>query len=214
MDKNNNSLALSLLTCGFAGSLVIASVLAAKIITIGGLVVPAGVLAYSVTFIATDVISELWGKKQAKRTVLGGFLALFVCMLLIKISLIWPSASFWDGQENFQAVLGITPRIIMASFAAYLISQTHDVWAFHFWKKIFRGRHLWFRNNISTASAQLLDTVVFISVAFWGTMPVLELITGQYVVKLGIALLDTPLIYLFVWLIRKKTLNGKVQMES
>ncbi len=199
---------LILLTCAFAGSLVIASVLAAKIIVIWGLAVPAGVLAYSVTFITTDVISELWGKRQAKMTIMGGFLALFVCMLFIYLSLIWPPAPFWEGEGSFQAVLGMTPRIIVASFAAYLISQTHDVWAFHFWKRLFRGRHLWLRNNISTASSQLLDTVVFILVAFLGTMPVGQLIGGQYIVKLGIALLDTPIVYLLVWMIRRSNLAG------
>jgi hypothetical protein len=107
----------------------------------------------------------------------------------------------------------MTPRIILASFIAYLLSQTHDVWAFHFWKKLFRGRHLWLRNNISTASSQLLDTVVFISVAFLGIMPVGQLIAGQYVVKLGIALLDTPLVYLLVWLIRKNSGGTELQTE-
>ena len=209
----NNNFALTLLTCAFAGSLVISSVLAAKIITLFGLVVPAGVLAYSVTFIATDVISEIWGKKQAKQAVLGGFVALLVCMMFIKLSLAWPSASFWEGQEEFAAVLGMTPRIILASFLAYLLSQTHDVWAFHFFKKLFRGRHLWLRNNISTASSQLLDTIVFIVVAFLGIMPVGQLIAGQYVVKLGIALLDTPLVYLLVWLIRKNSRAPGLQTE-
>ncbi|MFP4167600.1 MAG: queuosine precursor transporter [Desulfonatronovibrionaceae bacterium] len=199
----NGNFSLTLLTCAFAGSLVISAVLAAKIITVCGLVVPAGVLAYSVTFIATDVISEIWGKKQARQTVFGGFAALLVSMVLIKLCLLWPPAGFWEGQESFEAVLGLAPRIILASFTAYLLSQTHDVWAFHFWKKVFAGRHLWLRNNISTASSQLLDTLVFISIAFLGTMPVGQLIAGQYIVKLGIALLDTPVVYLMVWLIRK-----------
>lgn len=188
----------------FISGLTIASVLASKIISVFGLFVPAGVLAYSITFIATDVISEIWGKEKANWVVLVGFFALLVVLLLINIAIIFPSAPFWKNERAFNTILHGTSRIIIASFTAYLISQFHDVWAFHFWKNLTRGRHLWLRNNLSTMVSQFLDTVVFITIAFYGIQPVGELIFGQYIVKLGIALLDTPFIYLAVYSIRKQ----------
>ena len=195
--------ALILLIAVFVGSLAIASVLASKILMIGGLVFPAGVLAYSVTFLITDVISEVWGKKRAKQVVFSGFIALLFVLLLIKLSMMLPAASFWENDKAYTTLLGSTMRIIIASFIAYLVSQFHDVWAFHFWRRKTKGKHLWLRNNASTLVSQLLDTVIFISIAFYGTMPILGLIKGQYLVKVLIAVLDTPIVYAIVKLIPK-----------
>lgn len=188
----------------FVGSITIASVLANKIINVFGLFVPAGVLAYSMTFLMTDAISEIWGKETAKRTVFGGFIGLIAVLLFIQISLVWPKAPFWKQEAAYQTIMGSTSRIIIASFIAYLVSQFHDVWAFHFWKKITGGRHLWLRNNFSTAVSQFIDSSLFITVAFYGVMPVWPLIWSQWLVKLAIAFLDTPIIYGIVWLLRKK----------
>jgi len=188
----------------FVGSITIAAVLANKIITVFGLFVPAGILAYSITFIVTDTVSEIWGKERAKSTVLGGFIGLISVLILVQISLYWPKAPFWTNDAAFQSILGSTARIIVASFVAYLVSQFHDVWAFHFWKKITKDRHLWLRNNLSTAVSQFLDSFIFIMIAFYGVMPVWPLILGQWVIKMSIALLDTPVIYFVVWLIRDR----------
>ncbi len=195
--------ALILLIAVFVGSLAIASVLASKILMIGGLVFPAGVLAYSVTFLITDVISEVWGKEKAKQVVFSGFIVLLFVLLLIKLSMMLPAASFWENDKAYTTLLGSTMRIIIASFIAYLVSQFHDVWAFHFWRRKTKGKHLWLRNNASTLVSQLLDTVIFISIAFYGTMPILGLIKGQYLVKVLIAVLDTPIVYAIVKLIPK-----------
>jgi uncharacterized integral membrane protein (TIGR00697 family) len=189
----------------FVGSITIASVLANKIINVFGLFVPAGVLAYSMTFLMTDAISEIWGQETAKHTVFGGFIGLVAVLLLIQISLVWPRAPFWKQQAAYQTIMGSTSRIIIASFIAYLVSQLHDVWAFHFWKKVTGGRHLWLRNNFSTAVSQFMDSSLFITVAFYGVMPVWPLIWSQWLVKLVIAFLDTPIIYGIVWLLGKKS---------
>jgi len=192
-----------LLTATFVGGLVIAEVLASKIVNMAGLIVPAGVLAYSITFPITDIICEVWGKKRANFVVFSGFITLLVVLGLIRLALVWPKAPFWTGEEAFARILGSTSRIIVASFIAYLISQYHDVWAFHFWGKVTRGKYLWLRNNASTFVSQFIDTFVFITIAFYGVMPVFSLIKGQYIIKLLIALLDTPFVYFGVWLIRK-----------
>ena len=205
---SKESRAFILLVTIFAGSLTIASILAVKIIAVAGFFVPAGVLAYSVTFICTDVISEMWGKTRAQHVVLGGFVMLSVVLGLVQISLFWPEAPFWKEEDAFQTILGSTSRIIVASFIAYIVSQFHDVWAFHLWKEKFKGKYLWFRNNLSTASSQLIDSLTFAILAFAvfprifldpeGVLPmsvVWEIVLTTYVLKLMVAMLDTPFIY-------------------
>ena len=191
------------LTAIFVGSLVIAAVLASKIIAVGSLAVPAGVLAYCVTFVCTDVISELWGKEKAQKVVLSGFGAMLFVLVLIKAAVIWPAAPFWTGQPAFESVFNLTPRIILGSLIAYLASQSFDVWAFHFWKRLTRGRFLWLRNNASTVVSQLMDSALFILIAFGGQMDVVPLIIGQWVIKCAIAALDTGVVYGLIWLIRR-----------
>ncbi|MGQ9484183.1 MAG: queuosine precursor transporter [Desulfosoma sp.] len=200
--QNETQKAFLILNSIFVGSLVIASVLASKIITVFGLVVPAGVLAYCVTFVVTDVISELWGREKANSVVLGGFVALVFSLLLVRLAVVWTPAPFWPHDPAFRTVLDSTSRIIVASFCAYLLSQYHDVWAFHLLRQLTGGKHLWLRNNLSTAVSQLIDTVVFITIAFYRVMPIAPLILGQWVIKLVIAILDTPVVYAVVWLLK------------
>lgn len=189
----------------FSAALVSASILASKIITVMGFFVPAGILAYSVTFIITDVSGELYGKKTTDTIVLSGFISLITAFFLMQISIVLPSAPFWANQDSYVSVIGSTSRIILASLAAYLVSQYHDVWLFHTLKKLTGGKHLWLRNNISTAVSQFMDSFIFIVIAFYGVMPVWPLILGQWVIKMMIALLDTPIVYLLVNVIRKRT---------
>lgn len=188
----------------FSGSLTIAAVLASKIVSIMGFFVPAGVFAYCITFLCTDVISEIWGKRYAKIAVISGFVALVLAFILIQVALYWNPAPFWKNQEKFTAVLGMTPRIIVGSLVAYLLSQYHDVWMFHILKKMTNENHLWLRNNLSTILSQFLDSVVFIVIAFYGILPIWQLILGQWVVKIGIAALDTPIVYGLVFMLRKR----------
>jgi len=195
---------LALLACIFAGSLVLAAVMASKIIKVGPIVVPAGVLAYCLTFLITDVISEIWGKEEAQTVVMGGFITLVLVFVLTTASIVWPPASFWPHQQAYQTILGSSARIMVASLTAYLFSQYHDVWAFHFWKRVTDERFLWLRNNASTIVSQLLDSVIFITIAFYGSLPLMPLILGQWVVKVGIALLDTPFVYLLVYVVRRR----------
>jgi uncharacterized integral membrane protein (TIGR00697 family) len=193
---------LALLACVYSGSLVLAAVMASKIITVGPLVVPAGVLAYCFTFLITDVVSEIWGK---------GFITLVLVFVLTGLSILWPPAPFWPHQQAYATILGSSARIMIASLVAYLFSQYHDVWAFHFWRRVTSARFLWLRNNASTVVSQLLDSVVFITIAFYGSMPLMPLILGQWVVKVGIAVLDTPLVYLLVYLLRRRLPSARLE---
>ncbi|MDR2695115.1 MAG: queuosine precursor transporter [Deltaproteobacteria bacterium] len=195
-----------LLLCSgiFCACLVAAAVLAAKIVRIGPVAVPAGVFAYCVTFVCADVISEIWGRRCANMVVLTGFVGLALTFGLVQLALWCPAAPFWDQEDAFHGILGMTPRIIAASLAAYLLSQFHDVWLYNLLKDRMRGRHLWLRNNLATILSQLIDSVVFIAIAFYGVMPLWPLIVGQWAVKATLALCDTPLVYAAVWCIRRR----------
>ena len=200
--RNDNLTPYIIMVGIFSGSLTIAAVLASKIVSVMGFFVPAGVFAYCITFVCTDAISEIWGKKYAQLAVKTGFVTLIISLVLTQIALYWTPAPFWSNQEGFASVLGMTPRIVIGSLCAYLLSQYHDVWLFHIIKHRTNDKHLWLRNNASTAISQLLDSVVFIVIAFYGVMPIWPLIFGQWVVKLIIAAIDTPLVYGVVWLLR------------
>lgn len=195
--------AFILLACVFVVLLAVSNVIAGKLIVVGGFFAPAAVICYALTFAATDTMTEVWGKERTRFVVNVGFLVAVLAALFIRLAIVMPAAPFWDGQEAFAAVLGTNLRITIASLAAYLVSQHHDVWAFTFWKNKTGGRYLWLRNNLSTGVSQILDTGLFISLAFAGTgSPLFSMMVGQYAVKLAVALLDTPLVYLFVNLVR------------
>ena len=209
----------------FTASLVTAQVLAAKVMGLalggtyplvgGALLVPAGVLAYALTYFATDCLSELYGKRTAQVVVNLGFLVILVELGLIGLALYAPSAWSLGVQAGvdpaaFGTVLGFTPGIVLGSVVAYLVSQNWDVVVFHAIRARTDDAHLWLRNLGSTATSQLIDTVIFISIAFWAAPVVLGagqpsptpvlvgLIAGQYLLKLLIAVLDTPFVYAVV----------------
>ena len=187
--------------------LLVANIIAVKLVSIGGWVVPAGVIAYPLTFLFTDVISELYGRRIASRVVWVGFGANLLMVMLVFGGRLLPPAPFWDGQPAYESILGMVPRIVLASMIAYLISQHHDVFAFHFWRRKTKARFLWLRNNASTMVSQGLDTGLFITIAFWGTVPtgiLLNMLLTQYVIKLIIAVCDTPFCYLLIALRKDK----------
>ncbi|BAN90790.1 queuosine precursor transporter [Aeropyrum camini] len=213
----------------FSVALVSANYLSAKLfmIEIPGLITlvgPAGVVAYSVTFIVTDIVSEVYGRRAAGAVVAAGFASQIVALFLTYAAISSPPAPFSPVQQDeYAKVVMAGFNIIIASLTAYLISQYHDVWSFHFWKRLTRGRWLWLRNNMSTWASQLIDTVVFLSLAFYiipllspaasGIEPVSlstlwAMIYSQYIIKLVIAVLDTPVVYLGVYLVKSYIEDG------
>ncbi len=195
---------LILLNVLFVTSLVTSNVLSGKIVLLfGALTVPAAVVAYPLTFLMTDVIGEIWGKQEANRTVLYGIACQLLSLLMIGLAILLPVAPFADNQAAFTSVLGSTFRVVAASLIAYLCSQTWDVWVFHRIRDAYIRRHgsvkggRWIWNNGSTMTSQLIDTAVFITLAFYGTVPNLfSMILSQYAVKLIYAALDTIPFYL------------------
>ena len=194
---------LTLLNCIFVTSLLIANVVSSKVVSFGTFVVPAAIVAYPLTFLMTDVIGEIWGKHEANKTVRIGFVCQMLSLVLIGLAVILPVAPFADNQAEFKGILLSTFRVTGASMIAYICSQTWDVWAFHkirdkYYKKhdtIKGGKWLW--NNGSTMTSQIIDTAIFITIAFYGTVPsIFQMIVSQYVIKLIYALCDTPFFYM------------------
>ena len=224
MVEERRATALVVLASLFVASLTASNYLASKLTAFNllglQLAVPAAVVAYALTFAFTDIISEVYGKKAAGRVVAAGFLAQLLVLAYNALAVKLPHAPFSPASpEAYKSVVWGGAQIIIASLAAYLVSQTHDVWAFHWWKERTRGRWLWLRNNASTMASQLIDTVIFITLAFHiipsilGGQPlpwsvIANIILGQYLVKVLIAAADTPLVYLGVALTRSYIETG------
>jgi queuosine precursor transporter len=167
-----------------------------------------GIIAYPITFLITDVISEIYGRKRANRVVLAGLFASAFALLIVIVST-EASATSWSPISNaeFKKVFGFTYIAVAASLAAYLLAQFIDVQLFHFWKKLTNGKHLWLRNNASTFTSQFVDTFVIISLLT--VFEVIDeefyfaLILNGFLFKVLFALLDTPLAYLLIYGIRR-----------
>lgn len=202
MSKNIKYLVI--LSALHGGLLVAANAAGAKLIAVGPLAASATVFIYAFSFLITDIISEIYGKKIANVLVWVGFAAVTVAVAIFQIAVHAPSASFFQAQEAYETVFGLTWRILLGGLVAYLVSQFHDVWIFHRLKVLTKGKHLWLRNNVSTLISQLIDTIIFITVAFYGVVPeLLKLMLGQYIIKVVIAILDTPIAYIVIGFLKR-----------
>jgi len=226
-----------LLVALFVTALVTAQLTAAKLLSFGmpfsvpiagsALTLPGAALAYALTFFASDCYAELYGERAARELVNVAFLMNFVVLALVWSTIAAPAANP-EFASTFSSVLGSATNIVAGSLLAYVASQNWDVIAFHRLKAYTDGEKLWLRNIGSTASSQLIDTVIFVGVAFWllpqlgvgaemglplvggGPVPsVLALIIGQYVLKLGIALIDTPFVYAVVGAVRSREADDR-----
>ncbi|MFQ6675612.1 MAG: queuosine precursor transporter [Fidelibacterota bacterium] len=206
---------LLLLSGFFLTALVLGNVIGTtKFVNVLGLVVPAGVLAYPFTFLATDLICELYGKKRAQAVVWIGFVMNFFMLGLMTVGHLLQDALGVSGATStFERVYEFMVGNVIASMAAYLIAQTVDVHLFHFWKRLTRGKHLWMRNNLSTTVSQLVDTISILSILYLaGNLgenvrtvgDLFQLVFFSYLFKFFFALFDTPLFYLGVWLLKPK----------
>ena len=188
---------LILLVALFVTSVTTANVLAGKVVAFGDYVIlPAAVVTYAFTFLLTDIIGELYGKRVAQQAVFFGFYAQVFATTMIHAAMFFPALE-QEMQDAYEMLLGQNFRFVAASMAAYFIAQSWDVWVFHKLKDKTNGKHKWLRNNASTMSSQFIDTAIFITIGFWGTVPNLwAMIVSQYVVKFVLAALDTPIFYL------------------
>jgi queuosine precursor transporter len=173
---------------------LIANITAGRPVELWGVQAPGGVFIYALTFTLIDLINERLGKARARQVVLGAFAANGLLALYSPFVLSLPTPSFFGQRDAFAAVLGATPRIITASLAAYLVSSWIDVEIFAVWKARIGGRK-WIRVLTSNAVSTAVDSILFVAIAFAGTLPLLPLITGQYVIKMAVTFVSLPLIY-------------------
>lgn len=194
---------------GFA--IIMANIQVLKTIQIFGLVATLGNIVYGTTFLTTDILSEVYGKKEARKAVWIGFYTMISMTILMQISLLFIPDKSDFAQESLKIIFGIMPRIMIASLTAYLVSQNHDIWAFHFWKKNTSNRYLWLRNNLSTMASQAIDTLIFCSIAFIGLYPTdifFQIVLTTYIFKWIVAACDTPFVY-WARLMYKRGLTGE-----
>jgi len=180
-------------------NLLLCNIQVLKTVEIFGLTTTLGNVLYASVFLATDLLSEFHGKEAARRGVLLGFLTLVMGTAYMQIALLFTPAAGDFAHVHMEAIFGFWPRVALASMAAYLVSQLHDVWAYHAIRQRTGEGRLWLRNNLSTLASQLLDSLIFCSIAFIGvfeTRVLVEIFITTYIMKVLVAALDTPFIYL------------------
>jgi len=206
MTKRDPAFGYALLLALFVAAYTIAPLQSYKVAELGGLVFPAGDLIYAFTFIATDIVNEIFGRKHAKRIVYCGLLALVCVMLFNQIAVLLPNASFWNGAAEYDVFFSSSLRISLATLAAYIISQFTDIYIFSLIRKKTSSKFLFIRNNLSTFCARFLDVTTWTMIAFWGvygTDEIWSIISGAFIAGVIISLIDTPIVYLGVYTFHK-----------
>jgi uncharacterized integral membrane protein (TIGR00697 family) len=189
----------------FIACLIAANIISVKLIAIGDWFVPAGVVVFPISYILGDVLTEVYGYRSARRVIWLGFLANLVVVAAIWVAGIWPAAPFWQDQPAWNAILGFTPRLLLASFAAYLVGEFANSFVLARMKIFTEGRWLWTRTIGSTIVGEGLDSLVFITLAFGG-LPNFDLpttIVTQWLIKVAYEVIATPLTYLIVGYLKR-----------
>jgi queuosine precursor transporter len=207
--------AFTYLAVFFVGTIVAANLMGTKVIpffTIAGFQFTGsvGIFLFPLSFLVTDIMAEIWGGRAVRSLIGATVIILVIIMAVTALATVLPPAERFAGTNDaYNTIFRSSLRITAASIVAFTLSQTHDVWAFELWKRITRGRMLWLRNNLSTMVSQLIDTVVFMLIAFWmvGDRFTLGYVMGSmmppyYFLKVLMALLDTPFVYLGVRILR------------
>ncbi len=191
----------------FVTSLIVANIIAVKLVSIGPLFLSAAILIFPISYIFGDVLTEVYGYARARQVIWIGFFCNLLAVAAIWVSIHLPPAPFWTGgvfkdaesfQTAYETVLGFTPRILASSFVAYLFGEFLNSFVLAKMKIATGGRHLWLRTIGSTLVGQLVDSAIFFSLAFYGTMPLSalgQLILTQWLLKTGYEALATPLTY-------------------
>ena len=179
---------------------ILANIQVMKTVTLFGIEATLGNIMYGTIFLATDALSEKYGKKSAQKAVYLGFFTLAVSIIIMQLALKFNPNQYDTAQPHLDAIFGFYLRVAGASLVAYLISQTLDVYIFHKIKeKLPDTKWLWVRNNVATIISQIFDTAIFVSIAFIGVMDsdiIWQIFISTFIIKMMVALLDTPFVYL------------------
>jgi uncharacterized integral membrane protein (TIGR00697 family) len=196
-----------LIVAVFVSCLITANITAVKLINLFGLILPAAIFVFPLSYITGDVLTEVYGYSRARRVIWLGFFCNFIVVLFVWIGQILPPAVFWDGQAAYVRILGYTPRLLVASFLAYLVGEFANAFVLAKIKIATRGRWLWLRTIGSTLVGQGLDSTIFITLAFAGAIPAKGLIIAiitQWLAKSIYEALVTPLTYMAVSFLKRK----------
>ncbi len=202
-----NSTWFLLIAAVFVTCLITANIIAVKLVNIFGLILPAAVIIFPVAYIFGDVLTEVYGYAQARRVIWLGFFCNLLAVIAIAIGQVLPPASFWNGQSAYEQILGYTPRLLTASFIAYLVGEFANSYVLARMKVATSGRWLWSRTIGSTIVGEGLDSLVFMTIAFVGTIPndgLASAIVAQWLFKVAYEVAATPLTYAIVGLLKSK----------
>ena len=182
-------------------TILISNISSVKLFSLGKIILPTSALLFPITYILGDVFAEVYGFKKARFVILLGFFCNAFMALFFQLSISLPSANTWNLQECYKAILGTTPRMFIASLAAFLAGSISNAYVMNLIKKLTKGRYLWLRTIGSTIVGELLDTLIFVLMAFIGSVPkeaIITMIICQFVWKVSYEILATPLTYLVI----------------
>jgi len=191
----------------FVTCLITANIIAVKLISPFGFLVPAGIIIFPLSYLFGDVLTEVYGYAAARRVIWLGFACNLLAVIAIYLGGLAPAAPFWKQQAAYDAILGFTPRLLLASFIAYLVGEFTNSFVLAKLKIATRGRWLWTRTIGSTLVGEGIDTLIFISIAFWGIVPLqvmLTLILTQWIFKVLYEVVATPFTYLVVGFLKRR----------
>jgi uncharacterized integral membrane protein (TIGR00697 family) len=196
-----------LIVAVFVTCLITANIVAVKLVDVAGLIVPAGIVIFPISYIVGDVLTEVYGYRRARRVIWLGFFCNLVAVIGMVIGQKLPAASFWDAQAAYDRILGYTPRLLLASFIAFLVGEFANSYVLSRMKVATKGRWLWMRTIGSTIVGEGLDSVIFVFIAFWGTSPndaLLSAMATQWIFKVFYESAATPVTYVVINFIKRK----------
>jgi queuosine precursor transporter len=206
-NKQNYSIWFIFIVAIFVSSLITANIVAVKLVDFVGFIFPAGIVIFPISYIVGDVLTEVYGYKATRRVIWIGFFCNLLAVVAILIGQALPSAGFWDAQTAYERILGYTPRLLLASFAAFLVGEFANSMILAKLKIKTDGRYLWLRTISSTVVGQGLDSMIFILIAFVGTSSMDVLISAiftQWIFKVVYEVLATPITYTVVNFVKKQ----------
>lgn len=210
MSKNNSSSFSPLflvIACFFVTTLLISNIIAGKLASFFGITIPAAVILFPLTYIFGDILTEVYGFQKARLVIWIGLVANLFMAFVFLATIALPYPGFWGGQTAFAVVLGTTPRLVVASLIAYLVGEFSNSVVLSRLKVMTKGRNLWLRTIGSTVVGEGIDTLIFITIAFLGTMPIAMLgsmMIAQYLWKVSYEIVITPITYSLVNWIKQK----------
>ena len=192
----------------FVTCLLLSNLIAGKMWAVtADITLPAAVILFPLTYIIGDVFTEVYGFRKARTIIWLGFGCSFFAVLIYLVTIALPHPGYWENQEAYAVVMGTTPRVAIASFAGYLFGEFSNSFVLSKLKVITKGKNLWLRTILSTVVGEGLDSIIFITISFWGTMEnsiVLKMILFQYLFNVGYEVLFTPVTYAVVKAVKKK----------